>query len=587
MKQDNKSKDLLKRIMREYLKPFLPQVFISILLMLVSGLMTAMTASIMEKITNDVLIDRDINMLRFISLAMIGVFFFKGVATYGHNTIMNRVGQRIVANIQKQLYSHIIREDMSFFDTNNTGNLVANMVADANTMRSAVADSITKLAKSSLTLVFLVGLMLYKDWKLSLLTFFVFPIAGVTIAWIGKRIRKISKQNLAQQGVFASFLTETFQGIRQVKSYCMEKHEESKAKEIINMLFKYANKSFKISKLTTPVNELLSGGAGAVLIFYGGYRIIQEYGQVGALTPGELTSILTAFGLAYEPIKKLSNVNSSIQTGLGAAERVFAIIDNKPKIKNKKGAKDLLISKSPEIEFNNVEFSYDGVDDKAIDGVSLKVPEGKTVAFVGGSGSGKSTLLNLVPRFYDLQEGSIKIAGKDVRDVKLKSLRENIALVSQDVCIFNDTVRNNIAYAKPSASEEEIIAAAKAAYAHDFITNDLLDGYDTVLGESGSNLSGGQKQRISIARALLKNAPILLLDEATSALDTESEREVQKAIDSLATNRTTLVVAHRLSTIVNSDVIYVLKDGKIVEKGSHNELIKHKGIYEGLYLLQK
>lgn len=589
MKNSKTSKDLLKRILKEYLAPYKSQVFLSLFLMLIVGAAAAGTAALIENITNDVFINRDMQALKFVSIAMVSLFFVKGLATYGNGVIMNKVGQKIIADIQKKLYSHMIRADISFFDKTSSGKLVANMVADANTMRGAVAESITRLGKSVLTLLFLMGLMIYKDWKLSLLTFFVFPIAGIVINIIGKKIRKLSKKNLSEQGVFASFLTQTFQGVRQVKSYCMEDKEVEEASNIVNKLYKYAHKSFKISKLTTPINELLSGSAAAVLVFYGGYRIVSEYGQPGALTAGELTAILTAFGLAYEPIKKLSNVNSQIQVGLGAAERIFAIIDMKAKIKDKKGAKKLELKRSPKIEFKDVNFAYEGCDDKAIDNVSIKVPAGKTVAFVGSSGSGKSTLLNLVPRFYDVQkgDGEIKVAGKNIKDVKIKSLRENIALVSQDVVIFNDTVRANIAYGNPLATEEEIVEAAKTAFAHDFIMNELPNGYDTVLEENGGNLSGGQKQRISIARAILKNAPILLLDEATSALDTQSEREVQKAIEKLQKNRTTLVVAHRLSTIVNSDIIYVLKDGKVQEFGTHEELINDKGVYEGLYLLQQ
>ncbi len=575
--------------MREYLSPYKSHVFMSLFLMLIVGAMAGMTAALIENITNDVLIERDMQALKFVSIAMVIIFTVKGLATYGHNSIMNKVGQKIIANIQSQMYTHIIKTDISFFDKNPSGKLVANMIADANTMRAAVAESITNLGKSALTLIFLIGLMLYKDWQLSLLTFFVFPVAGITMAIVGKKIRKITKKSLNEQGVFANFLTQTFQGVRQVKSYCMEDREIDVANGIIRKLYKYAHKSFKIAKLNTPINEFLSGTAGAILIFYGGYRIITEYGQVDALTPGELTAILTAFGLAYEPIKKLTNVNSSIQSGLGAAERVFGILDMKTKIKDKKGAVKLNLKKSPKVEFKNVKFAYDKGQDRAVDDVSISVPAGKTVALVGASGSGKTTLLNLVPRFYDLAkgDGEVKIAGKNVKDIRLKSLRSNIALVSQEVSIFNDTIRNNIAYGKPGASEEEIVEAAKTAFAHDFIMKELPNGYDTELGENGSNLFGGQRQCISIARALLKNAPILLLDEATSALDTQSEREVQKAIERLQKNRTTLVVAHRLSTIVNSDIIYVLKDGKIAEHGTHDELIKHEGVYEGLYLLQK
>ena len=354
----------------------------------------------------------------------------------------------------------------------------------------------------------------------------------------------------------------------------MELHEETRTKNVIEKIYKLMVKAYRVSALATPVSEILSGLAIVTIIAYGGVQVME-----GNSTPGKLFSFITAFLLAYEPMKRLAKLNAIMQMGLAAAERVFSVLDTPPLILDKPDAK-VLKTEKPEIVFTDVSFRYqDGTE--ALRDLSMVVPAGKTVALVGASGAGKSTVLNLIPRFYDVEQGSVKIDGMDVRDVTLESLRAHMALVSQEVSVFNDTVRENIAYGKPDASETEIIEAAKAAAAHDFIS-ELPEGYETKLGEQGVKLSGGQRQRIAIARAMLKNAPVLLLDEATSALDTESERVVQQALDRLQRGRTTIVVAHRLSTIEHADLIYVLEGGKVVEQGSHADLVAQNGVYARL-----
>jgi len=420
--------------------------------------------------------------------------------------------------------------------------------------------------------------MFYKDWQLSIAAFIIFPFAAMFVVHIGRRLRKVSRSIQGEMASLTDILSQIFQGVRQVQAYGMEKHEEKRAGSVIDKVKNFNIKSVKISNLSTPVNDTLIGIVMMGIIVYGGYK-----STAGEMTAGQLMSFLAAFTLAYEPMKKLAKLNGTLQTGLGAAERVFAMIDRKPSIRQKRGAKALK-TKSPSITFDNVNFRYDGEDDKALGGVSFEAKSGSITALVGPSGSGKTTIINLIPRFYDPLEGAVSINGKDLRDLSLKSLREHIALVSQDITIFDESVRDNIAYGLKGASDKDVIKAAKAAAAHEFIEG-LSEGYDTVLGEDGVKLSGGQRQRISIARAILRNAPILLLDEATSALDNESEALIQRALQGLQKGRTTIVIAHRLSTVQNANQIIVLDEGKIAEKGTHKTLLKKAGLYAKMHAM--
>tara|TARA_Y100001934_G_C12340239_1_gene769795 strand:+ start:462 stop:2231 length:1770 start_codon:yes stop_codon:yes gene_type:complete len=569
---------LLKRIVRDYLSNYKFLFSMSLICMLISAAMTAALAKLMEPMIDEVFTAKDQSMLLPVSVMIFGAFLLRGFSTYGHTVLMNKVGQSIVATIQSQLFGHLLRLDLTFYHNNPSGTLISRVVNDVTLMRQSVAECFTGIGKSTLTLLFLTIVMFYQDWKLALGAFFVFPASAYLVARIGKRLRNVSGDTQEGLAYFSSMLGQVFQGVRQVKAYGREEYEQSRADAHVNRLYKLVHKAVRVSALTTPMTEVLTGLAMVTVVAYGGYQVI-----IGESTTGSLFSFITAFMLAYDPMKRLAKLNNSLQMGLAAGERVFDILDRKTLIHQLEDAKDLKIDKG-EIEFEEVNFNYpDGT--AALKNINLKIEAGKTVALVGLSGSGKSTMINLIPRFYDVTSGDVLIDGQSVRDVTLSSLRNSMALVTQEVAIFNDTVYNNIAYGLEDASKEQIIEAATKAAAHDFIMA-LPEGYETVVGEQGLKLSGGQRQRLSIARAMLRSAPILLLDEATSALDNESERLVQEALGVLQMGRTTVVIAHRLSTIINADLICVLENGSIIEQGNHDELLKKGGAYKRFYDLQ-
>ncbi|UEM23775.1 ABC transporter ATP-binding protein/permease [Skermanella mucosa] len=569
---------LLKRLVLTYLKPYRWILAQALLWMAVAAATTGMMAKLMEPIIDEVFQNRNQAMLLPVAAGVLIAFGLRGISTYFHSVQMNKIGQRIVADVQGDMYAHLLRSDLSFFHGTSAGQLISRMVNDVGLMRLAVAECLTGLGKSVLTLVILVGVMFHQDWVLATGAFVVFPVAAYFVARIGKRLRKVSANTQAELGHFSTILNQTLQGARHVKAYGMETYEQKRVGGIIENLYELVHKGFRVSAMSGPVTEILSGLAIVTVIVYGGYQVIS-----GERTPGALFSFITAFLLAYEPMKRMAKLNGQLQGGLAAADRVFALLDTAPAIVDRAGARTLDVARH-DVRFDDVHFSY-GDDKQALHGITLDVPDGQTVALVGPSGAGKSTLLNLIPRFYDVTGGAVRIGGVDVRDVTLESLRSRIALVSQEVALFDDSIRANIAYGRIGATEDEIIAAAKAAAAHDFILG-LPDGYDTLVGEFGVKLSGGQRQRISIARAMLRNAPILLLDEATSALDTESERAVQGALRALQRGRTTLVVAHRLSTIVDADRVYVIDGGRVAETGTHAELLRRDGIYARLWGMQ-
>jgi subfamily B ATP-binding cassette protein MsbA len=491
---------------------------------------------------------------------------------------MNDVGQRIVAAAQRQLYSHLIRADLSFLHTNASGQLLSRVINDVQVMRMAVGECLAGIGSSLITLVFLVAVMFWRDWLLATISFIAFPLAAVFVARIAKRLRRVWTQTQETIGQTSAVMGQTFTAARQVKAYGTESYEEQRIGGLIEQIYKLATKSFRVANSTTPVNELLSGFAIVTVIVYGGTQVM-----AGNSTPGELFSFITAFLLAYEPIKKLTRLNAQLQAGLAAADRIFKVLDMPASITDRPDARELQLG-APTVELQNVSFAYQP-EEPVLRGVSLLAPAGKTVALVGPSGAGKSSILNLILRLYEVNDGAVKVSGQDVREVTQASLRRHLALVSQEVAIFDDTIRANISYGSPQASEEQIVAAARAAHAHDFILS-MPQGYDTVVGEHGTRLSGGQRQRISIARAMLRNAPILLLDEATSALDSESERAVQSALAELQKGRTTIAIAHRLSTIIEADIIYVMENGEVVEQGAHAELLARGGLYARLWRLQ-
>jgi subfamily B ATP-binding cassette protein MsbA len=468
-------------------------------------------------------------------------------------------------------------QSLSFFTNNPTGILMSRITNDVISIQSAASEAVTSLIKDTVTLISLIGIVFYTDWKLAIIATVVFPVTIYPISQLGKKMRSVAKSTQITMGTLNSLLQETIAGTRIVKAFGMEKYENQRFAMENERLFRLNLKAVSVNAVSHPLMEFLGGLGIAAVIFYGGYNVLQ-----GNSTPGTFFSFLAALLMLYEPVKRLVNVNNTIQQGIAGAERVFSIIDHIPEVINKPGAIELpIISRS--IDVKNVNFSYEKTP--VLKNISLSIKAGEVVAFVGMSGGGKTSLVNLIPRFYDVSAGSIQIDGIDIRDVTLQSLRRQIAIVTQQTILFNDTVRNNIAYGDIERTEDDIINAARAANAHNFIMQ-LPKQYDTNIGELGTKLSGGEKQRISIARALLKNAPILILDEATSSLDTEAEIEVQEALDNLMKGRTTLVIAHRLSTIRNADRIIALVNGEIVEEGSHEQLMARQGEYFRLYNLQ-
>ncbi|MGJ3260515.1 MAG: ABC transporter ATP-binding protein [Rhodospirillales bacterium] len=570
---------LVRRLVRDNLRHYWPQLSFALFCMAVVSGTTALSAYLMEPVVNEVFIAENEDMLWWVSGAVLATFLAKGFASYGQSLLMAFVGLRIIADNQTRLYRHLIGMDLGFFNSMPAGRLVSRFLVDINHMRVAVSNALTGFGKDLLSLIGLVAVMFVQDWQLAFIAFFVFPAAVYPIVRLGRRMRKVTANTQEETGLFSAILDQSFQGIRVVKAYGMENYETSRVSELVERIFGLNIKSARIRALSSPIMETLGGCAVAVVIVYGGYRVIHQN-----LDPGSFFSFITALLLAYEPMKRLANLNASLQEGLAGAQRLFDLLDTEPGITERPDATPLTVPVEGTIEFSDVTFSY--VEGQpALENVTMKIPAGKAVALVGPSGAGKSTIMNLIPRFHDIDAGTITIDGTDVRDATLESLYANISLVSQEVTLFDDTVRANIAYGKPGASDDEIREAARHAAALEFI-DDLPDGFETQVGERGVRLSGGQRQRLAIARAILKNAPILLLDEATSSLDTESERHVQKALDHLMKDRTTLVIAHRLSTIVGADLIYVIQNGAIVETGSHRELVEKGGAYEKLYALQ-
>jgi subfamily B ATP-binding cassette protein MsbA len=471
-----------------------------------------------------------------------------------------------------------MRADLAYFHAHPSGMLISRFTSDAVLLRNAAANVLGAIGKDALTVIFLVGVMFYQDWVLALVSFFVFPVAIHPIVGIGRRMRRVTANTQTEIGQLTTLLSQTFQGARLVKAYGMEAYEEQRAVALFERLYRLIDRATRTRAWASPMMETLGGAAIAIVILYGGHQVI-----VGARTPGAFFSFVTALLLAYQPLKSLANLNASLQEGLASAQRIFQVFDVEPTIRDLPGARPLAIT-GGEIRFDRVRFGY-APGAVALDDVSLTIPAGRTVALVGASGAGKSTILNLIPRFFDVEEGSIAIDGQDIRAVTLASLRAAIAIVSQEVTLFDDTLRANIAYGRFGASFEAIQAAARAAGIDGFIRS-LREGYDTQVGEHGVRLSGGQRQRIAIARAMLKDAPILLLDEATSALDSESERQVQAALRTLIRGRTTLVIAHRLSTVQGADLICVVDRGRLVESGRHAELLARAGLYARLYAMQ-
>ena len=555
----------------------LPKFILALLCMLVVGTTTAALAFLIKPAMDDIFLNKDAVALKWLPVAVIVIYLLKGVCSYSQTVLMNFIGLRIVADLRNRLYQQIQNQSLTFFTKNPTGMLMSRITNDVGLIQAAVSEAVTSLLKDSFMLVGLVFVIFYRDWQLAVIAMFIFPLAIYPIAKFGSKLRHYAIRTQVTMGSLTTLLQETISGTRIVKAFGMEPYENERFARENERLFKLNLKSISIVGLSSPFMEFLGGLGIAAILFYGGYQVIR-----GSATPGTFFSFLAALIMLYEPVKRLTNVNNTIQQGIAAAQRVFHILDTVPDIRN--AAHAVALPKiSDHIDLQDVTFSYE--ETPVLKNIHLKIRAGEVIAFVGMSGGGKTTLVNLIPRFYDVNEGRILIDGRDIRDVTIESLRGQIGIVTQQTILFNDTVRNNIAYGDISKPEADIIGAAKAANAHDFIMNLPME-YNTVIGEQGTKLSGGERQRISIARALLKNAPILILDEATSSLDTEAEIEVQDALETLMKGRTTLIIAHRLSTTRNADRIIVLVNGNIVEEGTHDALIEKQGEYFKLHQMQ-
>ncbi|MHB8987152.1 MAG: lipid A export permease/ATP-binding protein MsbA [Desulfobulbia bacterium] len=567
-------KVLVKRLLR-FLKPHKIKIASAILCMIAGSGLTSAQAYMIKPLLDEIFVNKDRWMLNVIPFALIILFLLKGIFNYFSNTLLDTLGQTIIRDLRKNIFSHIHSLPISFFHNTPTGELIARVINDSALVQQAVSRALAGVFKDLFQVIGLVCVVVYLNWKLALVGLIFLPLAFLPVAYFGRKFRKLSTTNQQTVAQISNILHETITGHKIVKAFGMEQYETKRFSETVDELFSVIVKDIKNNSLQSPIMELLGGISITAIIWYGGHQVIN-----GHSTPGIFFAFLTSIIMIYNPIKGVSNINSALQQGLAATARIFSLLDTQSSICDKTGAIPLPPFQK-NIKFNNLSFSYNGKAE-ALKNINLTVTAGEVIALVGTSGGGKTTLVNLIPRFFDATSGSITIDGHDLRDVTMESVRNQIAIVSQQTILFNDTVKNNIAYGDQNRSMDEIIAAAKAAHALDFI-NELSEGFDTIIGESGARLSGGQQQRISIARALLKNAPILILDEATSALDTESEREVQKALENLMKDRTTFVIAHRLSTIRNADRIIVIQDGRIVEEGSHQTLIANKGVYQILH----
>ena len=572
-------KKILLRLYKSYIRKYLDKLIISLLLSFGVAGSTAAIAWLLDPAIEKMFIEQNKSMMLLIPIAIVFAFISKGATLYFARTILIRVGNAIVLTIQTQLSSSILKSDIHTLESKHSGKYLSHVMYDVGQVNTLVTNGVLNLMKDSLTLIVLVALMFYQNWKLAIFAMLMMPLAAFVAKSLGKRIGKASTESLKLNASLTSYLSEMLRGSRMIRIFQKEQFELDRSKEILKSNMDIRNKIGFIMIRATPIMEALTGVMIAGFIYYSGSMIAS--GEMGI---NNFFSFLTAMMLAYQPIRSLATINMMVYQGAAGAERVFGVLDTKPNIQEITSSPNLIINKG-DIEFKNVSFIYPQTNVAAIENITTSIEGGSTVALVGHSGAGKSTIINLLPRFFDPRQGEVLIDNQNITKVSLSSLRKNISMVSQDIILFDDTVRANISYAKLDATEEEIKKACNFAAASDFIEK-LPQLYETKIGENAIKLSGGQKQRISIARAVLKNSPIILLDEATSSLDAESEEKVQNAIINLTKNKTTLVIAHRLSTIMRADKIIVLNKGQIADAGTHSELLKDSMIYKNLYSKQ-
>ena len=567
--------ELIKRIFRTQVKRYLSQVLIIFLFIIVSALATAAVAWLLDPAIKKIFIEKNKTLLIIIPGLIILAFIVKSISLYIIRIKTIKISFNVTKNIQILMADKILKSDTAFLVSKHSGKFISNFTNDTQVLLNVINGIAISALKEFFTLIALLGLMFYQNWKLSLLAIIMIPVAAFFSKKFGKRMGKFVNQSLLASEVFTKFLSEILKATSVIKIFQREDQELKNFRNIIEDRIEKMTKVERTRLGAAPVMETITGVAIAIVVFVGGYLSINNQIEVGSFF-----SFLTALMLAYQPVRALSGVNIGVNEGLVAAKRIYELLDNEDQVSNDPSQNNLVI-KNKEIIFNNVSFSYpDGTN--AINKIATKILGGSTVALVGKSGSGKSSFINLIPRFYNINSGSITIDGQNINDVNLKSLRKEIALVSQETILFDDTVEANIRYGRLDASKEDVLSACKNAAADDFI-KDLPNGYDTIVGENGVKLSGGQKQRISIARAILKNSSIILLDEATSALDSESEAKIKYAVDNLIKNRTTIIIAHRLSTIKNANKILVLSEGSLIAEGTHEELIQKSELYQKLY----